>query len=206
MAAPRGFEMSDMPTKSTGRGSYVIAGLGFIPLIGVVFAIIAIVLGVMRRRSGGKTLILLGFLGIATTVVLYGGIFYFGFVQRGGIYDSLRGRLAKTTLTELVKSIEYYKVTKGQYPRSLPDLRASLGKESFTSIYDPTDPQIWTIPPAKERSTFFYQLTDDGTHYYLLGVGPDRRAFTSDDLLPDVSEQDRAKTGLLINPASLPAK
>jgi hypothetical protein len=193
--------VTDAQSKKGGTAPYVIAGLGFIPLIGVLFAIVAIVLGVRRRNNGGKTLIILGCLGIACTIVLYGALFYFGFVQRGGLYDSLRSSLAKTTLTELVKNIEYYKVTKGQYPRSLSDLQGSSGKG-----YDPTDPEIWNGSSSKKRTTFFYQLTDDGTHYYLLGVGPDRKAFTNDDLLPDVSDQDRGKTGLLINPASLPAK
>src|SRR5262249_11336405 len=124
--------MADEQTKKVGTGSYVIAGLGFIPAIGVLFAIIAIILGLVKLRSGGKRLIVLGCLGILLTVGLYSTLFYEAFVVRGGVYDDLGGKLAKTTLTDLVKSIEYYKVTKGQYPNSLLELQASLGKESFT--------------------------------------------------------------------------
>jgi len=83
----------------------------------------------------------------------------------------------------LVKSIEFYKITKGQYPDSLLELQASLGQESFTSIYDPTATRTLKSFDAKERPTFFYQLTDDKTHYYLLGVGADQKPFTNDDLI-----------------------
>lgn len=198
--------MADAQTKSVGTGSYFIAGLGFIPLIGVLFAIVAIILGLIKGKGDGRKLIILGCLGISLTVVLYGALFYFGFVQRGGIYDGLRGRLAKVTLTELVRSIEYYRITKGQYSESLFELQASLGKETFTFIYDPTNIRILNSSDPKQAPTFFYQLTDDKTHYYLLGVGPDQKPFTNDDLLPNLSDPDRAKTGLLINPSSLPAQ
>ena len=187
--------MSETEVKKIGTGSYIIAGLGFIPLIGVLFAFIAIILGLVKLKNGGKRLIVLGCFGIALTVGLYSVLFYQGFMVRGGIYDELRGKLAKSTITDLVKSIEYYKVTKGQYPNTLLELQSSLGKESFTLIYDPTYAQGFY---SKEAPTFFYQLTDDRMHYYLLGVGADQKPFTGDDILPDLPEQDRTKTGLLI--------
>jgi hypothetical protein len=198
--------MSDAQEKNAGTGSYVVAGLGFIPLIGVLFAVVTIVLGIIKLKSGGKRLIVLGCCGISLTVVLYSSLFYFGFVQRGGIYDELRGKLAKVMLTELVKSIEYYKITKGQYPESLSQLKDSMGKAPFTSIYDPSNIEAWKNLGPKQAPTFFYQLTDDKSHYYLLGVGADQKPFTNDDLLPDLPDQDRANTGLLINPSSLPTK
>jgi Type II secretion system (T2SS), protein G len=196
--------MANASPKEIGTGSYIVAGLGFVPLVGIPFAIAAIVLGLIKLEIGGKKLIALGCLGILFTVVLYGGLFYFGFVQRGGIYDKLRGGLARIELTELVKNIEYYKIINGRYPDSLFELQASLGKQTFNSIYDPTQMHSLNFDP--KNGTFYYQLTDDKSHYYLLGVGADQKPFTSDDLLPDLPEQDRAKTGLLLNPSSLPAK
>jgi hypothetical protein len=197
--------MSDTQVKKVGTGSYIIAGLGFIPLIGVLFALVTIILGIIKLKSGDKRLIILGCLGISLTVVLYSALFYFGLVQRGGVYDRLRDQLAKILLVELVKDIEYYKTTKGQYPESLAQLQDSLGKGTFTSIYDPTRIMTWKNFDAKP-APFFYQLTDDKTHYYLLAVGADQKPFTSDDLVPDLPDQDRTKTGLLINPSSLPTK
>src|SRR5215469_1981759 len=73
-----------------GAGAYVLAGMSFIPLIGVVFGLIAIGRGIFTGRKGGKLLALIGAGGICFTIILYGSLFYFGFVQRGGIYDVLR--------------------------------------------------------------------------------------------------------------------
>src|SRR5208283_1587576 len=68
---------------------YVIGGLSFIPVIGVLFGIIAIIWGLVTKKLGGKKLALIGTAGIAFTVVLYSGLFYFGVMQRGGVYDEL---------------------------------------------------------------------------------------------------------------------
>jgi hypothetical protein len=194
--------MADSSAKEIGTGSYVIAGLGFVPLAGIPFAVVAIILGLIKLKIGGKRLIILGCLGILFTVVLYGGLLYFGSVQRGGVYDKLRGDLARIEITELVRNIEYYKITNGRYPDTLFELQAFLGKETFHRIYDPTQMRSLSYDPKP----FYYQLTDDKSHYYLLGVGDDLKPFTRDDILPDVPEQYRDKTGLLINPSSLPAK
>ena len=189
--------MPDEQAKNVGTGSYVIAGLGFIPGIGILFAIIAIIVGFIKLKGGGRRLIILGCLGIVFSAVLYGTLIYLGFVVRGGMFDEMRGQLAKSTITNLVRNIEYYKVTKGQYPKSLLELESSLGTESFVFIYDPT-----IALGSKEMSTFFYQLTDDRMHYYLRGVGLDQKPFTSDDILPSLPEPERLRTGLLLNPAS----
>jgi hypothetical protein len=187
----------DAPTKNVGTGSYIIAGLGFIPGIGIFFAVIAIIVGFAKLNGGGRRLIILGCLGIAFSAVLYGTLFYLSFVVRGGIFDELRGQLAKSTITNLVRNIEYYKVAKGQYPNSLLELQSSLGTESFVFIHDPT-----IAPGSKEMSTFFYRLTGDRMHYYLRSVGLDQKPFTGDDILPNLPEQERLRTGLLLNPAS----
>jgi hypothetical protein len=197
--------MANAEAKKIGTGSYIVTGLGFVPLIGVPFAIIAIILGLIKLKAGGRRLIGLGCLGILCTVVPYGALIYFGFVERGGIYDKLREDLARTELTELVKDIEHYKVVNGRDPESLLELQASLSKDKFNHVYDLTRRLPFDTPPSK-GPTFYYQLTGDKSHYYLLAVGADQRPLTSDDVLPDLPEQDRVKTGLLINPSSLPAR
>jgi hypothetical protein len=186
--------MSDV--QKIGTGSYVVAGLGFIPLIGIPFAIIAIILGGVKWERGGKRLVVLGGLGIALTVLLYSTLFYKAFVERGGVYDDLRSKLGQATINDLVKSIEYYKMTNSHYPDSLMELQDASGKESLTLIYDPS---VKTDFSSKKVPTFFYQLTADKTHYYLLGVGVDQKPLTSDDIVPNLSEQERLKTGLLIH-------
>src|SRR5437899_13089066 len=92
-----------------GALPFVLGGISFIPMLGIAFGITAIVWGLVTRKHGGKKLAAIGAGGILLTAITYGSLFYFGFVQRGGIYDDLRRRLAQTELNSLVQSIEYYK-------------------------------------------------------------------------------------------------
>mgnify|MGYP001051324413 CR=1 FL=1 len=111
------------PKDSAGCLGYVIGGMSFIPLIGVLFGIIAIVWGFKAKYPKLKYV---GSAGILFTVILYGSLGYFGFVQEDGVYDELRGTMAKSQLTTAVQAIEFYKVQNGNYPESLQVLQESL--------------------------------------------------------------------------------
>jgi len=171
---------------------YVVGGLSYIPLIGVLFGIVAIIWGLATMKTGGRKLAFIGGGGIVFTVVLYSGLFYFGAIQRGGVYDNLRKRSAETAITSLVQAIEFYRTENGHYPESLEVLRNSLPKGSLIFVFDPTDVNLG----GKSR-LFHYELVDAG-HYYLLGVGPDDTPFTQDDILPKVNVGPASKVGLLI--------
>jgi len=179
-----------------GTFPFVIAGVSFIPLIGVVFGIIAIVWGLVTNKIGGKKLALIGACGIGFSVFLYGSLFYFGFVQKGGVYDDLRAELSKTTITSLVQSIEFYKAQNGEYPETLEVLHKSMPKNSTVFIFDPTDIQI-----GGEPRYFHYELYEK-SHYYLLAVGPDNKPYTSDDVLPNIEIKENSSIGLLIHDGS----
>jgi hypothetical protein len=71
-------------------GYYAFGCASFVPLLGIFVGVTAIVIGLTSRKKGGKVLALLGAGGIAFSVILYGSLFYFGFAQRGGVYDGLR--------------------------------------------------------------------------------------------------------------------
>ena len=168
-------------------GYYAFGCASFVPLLGVIVGIIAIAIGMTSRRKGGRLLALLGAGGIAFSVLLYGGLFYFGFVQRGGVYDGLRAQLAQSTLDGLVPQIEFYRMEHGTYPASLQDLRRAAHGQSLVMIFDPS-----SIMPRP----FYYQRV--GTdHYYLRGVGPDGKPFTADDLVPSVDVPPGRGIGLL---------
>jgi hypothetical protein len=184
---------SSLPTppvegKQVGWVAYVCGGLAFIPCLGVPFGLVAIVLGVMRKT---RMLVILGISGIAFTFILYGGLFYFGMMQRGGMYDHLRAQMAVTMLNSTVKEIEYYKVEHGTYPKSLDDL-ADQEKNSFATSDDPTAMERG----GKMTDKFFYQLDPSGKFYYLRSVGPDGVPFTSDDILPSLPPSETQNTGL----------
>ena len=175
-----------------GTFPFVISGMSFIPMIGVLFGLVAIIWGFTTKKAGGKRLALIGGGGITFTVVLYSALFYFGFVQRGGVYDDLRSKFSETTITSLVQAIEFYKTRNGKYPESLEVLKKSLPENSMVFVFDPTDIKMHGQPRY-----YYYELIDSG-HYYLLGVGPDGLPFTADDVLPKVEVGGQSKVGLVI--------
>jgi len=175
---------------------YVIGGVSFIPGIGILFGIIAIVWGLVTKKLGGKKLAIIGACGISFSVILYGSLFYFGFVQKGGVYDDLRAQLSKSTITSLVQAIEFYKTQNGNYPESLEVLSKSLPENSMVFVFDPTHIQM-----SGEQRYYHYELEDD-SHYYLLGVGPDEKPYTSDDVLPEIEVKENSGIGLLIHEGS----
>jgi hypothetical protein len=180
--------------KIIGRLPYVVGGISFIPLIGFPFGIVAIIWGLVKWKKGGKALTFIGLGGIVFTIALYGALFYFGFVQRGGVYDELRAELSKTNLTSLVQSIEFYKVQNGKYPEDLQTLQKSLPENSLVFIQDPS--KVTGIT-QEELPLYFYKVTNGGKNYYLLGTGQDNIPFTSDDIVPSL---ESGNIGLLIGP------
>ncbi len=170
-------------TRRVGAIAHVVAALSFIPLLGVPFGFVSILWGLITRRAGRWTLVTMGTAGIALTVVAYASLFYCGFMQRGGMFDELRSRLAQQTITNLVKAIEFYKVQNGRYPDSLETLRQSLTSESAASIV--------------ELRQFHYEVVD-ADRYRLVGLGPDGVPFTGDDLRPVVKPAPGSKLGLMM--------
>ncbi len=173
---------------------FVIGGISFIPLIGILFGLAAIVWSLATRKRGRGKLALLGIAGILFSVLLYGALFYFGLMQRGGVYDDLRASAAKSELNSLVLAVEGFKQMHGTYPESLESLRNSLPKDTALPIIDPTQTRMGSAP-----MNFYYQRVD-ADHYYLRGVGPDGKPLTADDVLPDVGQMPDTKSGLLIDP------
>ena len=82
--------------KNLGAFPYVIAGLSFIPGIGIVFGIAAIIWGIFTARKGGPKLAFIGMCGILLSLLLFGSIYYFGLVRRTGVFADLRSKLTVT--------------------------------------------------------------------------------------------------------------
>jgi hypothetical protein len=183
--------------KKLGAFPFVVAGLSFIPLVGLIFGAVAIVWGLLTRKAGGKKLALVGGLGVGFTVLIYGSLFYFGYAQRGGMYDFLRQKLAQSSLNSLVQSVEFYKLEFGRYPVSLVELKESLPKDSFVSVFDPSD--------VRSGKRYFYYAVVDENHYYLRGLGADGVAFAKDNIVPEIAQGPHSSLGLLVDtPAQIP--
>lgn len=163
---------------SAGCLAYVIGGMSFIPLIGVLFGIIAIVWGFKAKHSKLKYV---GLAGILFTVILYGSLGYFGFVQEDGVYDELRASMAKTQLTSAVQAIEFYKVQNGNYPESLEVLQDSLPENSMVFLNDATQVNM------DEMKLYYYKVINENS-YHIRSYGRDGLINTADDILPDPIE------------------
>ena len=144
-------------------------------------------------KASGVVIGMVGCLGVAVVglIVMFTGLFYFGFVQRGGVYDGLRVELNQSLLNNLMPQIELYKIEHGTYPGTLEQLAASAPKNTQIMIYDST---ITGLPPTPR--TFFYRRVGCD-HYYLRAVGPDNTPFTADDLVPNFDPNSATRLGLL---------
>ena len=145
------------------------------------------------KLMGGKTAAFIGVCGVVGFILLFGVFIYFGFFQRGGVYDNLRVKLGISTITSLVSEIELYKIQNGKYPETLEAFHKSLPENSIVFVFDPTH-----VAMDGERRHYHYELIDD-SHYYLLGVGADEKPFTNDDVLPNIELKKNGGIGLLIH-------
>ena len=181
------------PQPKIHTAAYVLAAVSFIPLIGLLFGIAALVLSILGwRKRGAKIVALIASLGMLCTVALYGALFYFGFVQRGGVYDEMRRQLAVNTLSTLVSEVEFYRLQHGVYPESLEQLQKSQPNKPIF-IYDTS-----STPLSSEPFRLFYYERSGDAHYYLRSVGNDGEPFTGDDILPDIRQSENGKIGLLM--------
>ncbi len=170
---------------------FIIGGLSFIPLIGIIFGILAIVWGIKTEKVGGRKLIIIGSIGCWMTVAAYALLLFFDVMKPGGMYGDMRSQSAQKNLQEIVKIVEFYKTQNGSYPRSLETLVANLDQKGQKIINDPT-----TIGQKEGSKTFYYELTDGGNGYYLFSVGPDGTPFTGDDLQPAIEINKHSNLGL----------
>jgi hypothetical protein len=181
------------PKKASGCLAIGLAVVSFIPLLGVLFGLVAVVWGGFTRTWW---LLVTGLVGILFTVILYGSLFYFGFVQRGGVFDKLRVPMAEQALNSTVRELEYYKLQRGHYPTTLRELAPS--RQSPPVGLDPT--ALFPIGLKPRDPYFYYEVNLAGDHYFLRSVGPDGIPFTADDILPTIPEAERKRTGLLLRP------
>jgi Type II secretion system (T2SS), protein G len=100
--------------------------------------------------------------------VVYGGVFYFGFIAKTGHYAKLKIRLVQQEMRIDAGQIALYRSQHGKPPAAFSD----LGQPSEKNMFMTADP--W-------GTQFKYtQLGDD--HFELTSAGPDAKFGTSDDI------------------------
>ncbi len=193
MATKEGETIKGKEKKSNTLGivSIVLGVVSFIPLIGLLTGIIAIVLGILAIKKEKSRLgiigLVLGIIGILITVGLYGGLFYFGFVQRGGVFDELRIKMVQEQqLPDTINAIEGYKARFGKYPEKIEDLKQISNDPWMIIDQLQVVKQAFGKQNASEKSYFYYE--NKGDTYYLFSKGVDGQPFTQDDVFPIVNE------------------
>ncbi len=160
--------------------SLILGIISFIPAVGILLGIIAIILGIIalsqirKREFSGKGLaitgIILGVLGIIFSILLYGSLFYYGFIAKSGPFTEIKVKVSKMTLTQDAGLLELYKKKYGKYPESLEEAR----KAGF---------QIYGMDHYLKP--FYYKVSNNGQSYELRSLGPDGIYGTADDIFPE---------------------
>src|ERR1700722_10883888 len=119
--------------KPKSVAGWVFGGLSFIPLFGALFGIVAIVIGAVQKTRGQ---VYLGIAGILFSVLLYGGIFYFGFVAKTGLFADLKVKQVSQLIKMDAGQIALYKGQHSQLPEALGD----VGKPSEKNLFLTTNP------------------------------------------------------------------
>jgi hypothetical protein len=151
--------------KSKSVIGWIFGGLSFIPLIGVLFGAVAIIIGTTKKIKG---LIFLGIAGVLFTIIIYGSLFYFGFVAKTGVFVDLKIQLTSQLINTDAGQIALYKNKNGKLPIKLSDLGTPTNTNEFY-IKDP-----W-------MTDFLYTPKGDGT-FELRSAGPDKIFNTRDDI------------------------
>jgi len=164
---------------------FLVAGMGFVPLLGLPFAIIAIAWGLLIRKRRGAKLVIFGIAGPILSSGLFAGTAFVGSMFFYG--PSAKERANKFLAPRLMgvgDEIEAFRRASGRYPAKLNEMAQS---PRYLLAYDPFQPTQITKGYAKQP-TFYYQRLSDPSGYYLFSVGEDGKPFTSDDVLPTPSK------------------
>ncbi|PLY05046.1 MAG: hypothetical protein C0625_13495 [Arcobacter sp.] len=171
--------MSTEEKNKHGVGAFVLAGISFIPLIGIFTGVICIIIAAIGRKTNSRLLGFLGFAGIIFSVVLYGSMFYKLF-QGDGLGGKNFEPHAISAMTSLVRNIEYIKLQSGSYPKNMEEVRGNLKEGEIVFSYDVSGP----MKMGQKQRDFHYEVINNGNNYLLFGVGLDAEPFTQDDIYP----------------------
>ena len=183
---------SEEKKRKHGPLPFVLAGISFIPIIGVVFGLLCIVIAIAARKANSLLLALIGAGGILFTILLFGVILpSTTLLLDDGMLSEQFEPHSKSSLTTLVRLIEFYKQENQRYPANIEELRSSLKEGELVMTYDMAGP----IKLGEKPREFYYEVIDNGERYLLFGLGSDDEPFTDDDIYPNVDPAMQEATG-----------
>lgn len=157
--------------------SLILGVVSLIPAIGIILGLAALILGIIAIQNINKNNIVskrmaiagivLGVLGMLSTIVIYGSLFYFGFISKSGPFAEVRSKVSQQIITQNAGYLELYKKEYGKYPKSLEE----LNKEEYA-----------VFPIDHFMQPLHYKVAADGQTYELKSIGPDGKLGTTDDI------------------------
>ena len=120
-----------------------------------------------------------------TASFFIGGLLYSKYSDVG---KAKRVQLARISLNEVMRDVEYYKIQFGVYPDNLEELKS-------------VDRMVFIMDPLSQKGLFSTRLNYlhykrlDSSHYTLFSAGIDRIPNTDDDVYP--YNPDSQKSGLV---------
>ena len=157
-----------------------------------VIPIAGLIMGVLLFRKGlllkDRVLCFIGTLGILITGAFFlGGLFYSKYSNVG---KAKRVELARYSLNQVMRDVEFYKLQFGHYPDSLQELK-------FVDI------TVFIKDPLSQKGVFSKKLDYlnykkvDSSHYTLFSAGLDQIPHTVDDVYPFIPDSGFGKSGLI---------
>lgn len=186
--------LPDKPTPPLGETEeprlkawhWALGASSLIPYAGLPSALVSLLFGLQRIRRGGAWLVVFAFLGVVSTG-WYGGFLPWGTGQNTGERTTAD---VQRNLYRLIQDIEAYRASHGALPPNLDALRQATGAP------------ILDVPctVTREERPFYYAQLPDQRSYYLFSRGVDGEAFTTDDILPQLTNEERARWSYRVRP------
>jgi hypothetical protein len=164
-----------------------LAGLSFLPGIGFVVGCVAVTWALISSRSRARLALVIAGTGILANVVL--SVAVYQYAMNDPDVAAVRRELVGIQLAVLVESLEAHRVEHGAYPEKLTDLARS-GTGGILDVSGGI---------STSRKPFQYEVMPDGEHYGLFAVGADGEPRTDDDIVPQLDDSVRARSGWVPN-------
>jgi hypothetical protein len=136
---------------------YLLGLLCLIPLVGAFVGLGLLLYGLLKYKD--KWLSIIGAAGIVWTIIVYSTLFYAG--THAAVFKKGFEDISQMQLNSLVKNIEFYKMTHGQYPDNLKQL---LDDDKLAPIND-------AVQGMNTKGDSYYNYKKIGDKYYFFHLG-----------------------------------
>ncbi len=167
---------------------FLLAWLSLIPIVGFFFGSLAAGWGLVSSRPRALVAAAIGAGGAVLNLVAMVALALFSLGDRAEFAEAKRAA-TRQGLLEVVQALEAYRQREGSYPNTLT---VFTQQANFRRPVNPLDPSAGFFPPR----LFEYRLAPDGQSYELFSVGPDKEPGTEDDILPELPDSLRGRSGL----------